>query len=36
VISLQIVRINVVAGCWQRASAMTVQYAVIDAQGKAI
>lgn len=37
---VHIVRINVVAGFneggWHRASAMTVQYAVIDAQGQAI
>ena len=35
---VQIVRINVVAGFngtgWQRTSAVTVQYAVIDAQGQ--
>lgn len=37
---VQIVRINVVAGFngigWQRASAMTVQYAVIEAKGQSI
>ena len=37
---VQIVRINVVAGFngtgWHRASAMTVQYAVVEAQGQAI
>lgn len=37
---VQIVRINVVAGFngkgWQRASTMTVQYAVIEAQGRSI
>jgi hypothetical protein len=37
---VQIVRINVVAGFdgrgWQRASAMTVQYAVVEAPGQAI
>ncbi|MDO9411220.1 MAG: hypothetical protein Q7T81_01415 [Pseudolabrys sp.] len=37
---VQIVRINVVAGYngkgWQRASATTVQYAVVEAQGQAI
>ena len=37
---VQIVRINVVAGFdgtgWQRASAMNVQYAVIEAQGQSI
>jgi hypothetical protein len=37
---VQIVRINVVAGFngtgWQRASNVTVQYAVIDAEGQSI
>lgn len=37
---VQIVRINIVAGYngrgWQRASAMTVQYAVVEAQGQEI
>lgn len=37
---VQIVRINVVAGFngtgWQRASALTIQFAVIDAEGKSI
>lgn len=37
---VQIVRINVVAGFngtgWQRASAMSVQYAVIEAEGQSI
>ncbi len=37
---VQIVRINVVAGFngtgWQRASAMSVQYAVIEAEGQSV
>ena len=37
---VQIVRINIVAGFngtgWHRASAMTVQYAVIEAEGRSI
>lgn len=37
---VQIVRINIVAGFngigWQRASAMTIQYAVIEADGQSI
>ena len=37
---VQIVRINIIAGFngtgWQRASAMTIQYAVVEAEGQSI